>query len=364
MASPAAASPTLAASNGEGIAGGATLNKPTGGSSVPGQRPPTPPTSDTDRESGLEPFPTLDPGHEVAADFTEDPLEARGGKEATTTRATASNDCASRANVQSGSRQGTTDTPELSLATTEIAQQPQQQEYLDVDTTTSPRSQTSPVIPPYWNHASPSPERRPFSSSSQPGTAGQHSAQQNGHHSFDASSSPSSTPTVSPTYYQPSPRSSSDRPAHNRSISSASIDSLVAAAGGITLRDNENSSLDDRGDACWARSVAIRDYVVVNGGTGSIGAFVVWNIRVETLNGSYMNICKRYSEFDDLRSRLLRGFPRFEGAVPELPPKSLISKFRPSFLEKRRAGLQYFLNCIMLNPEFSGSPILKEFLFS
>lgn len=59
-----------------------------------------------------------------------------------------------------------------------------------------------------------------------------------------------------------------------------------------------------------------------------------------------MNICKRYSEFDDLRSRLLRGFPRFEGAVPELPPKSLISKFRPSFLEKRRAGLQYFLKYV------------------
>jgi len=56
-----------------------------------------------------------------------------------------------------------------------------------------------------------------------------------------------------------------------------------------------------------------------------------------------MNIRKRYSEFDDLRCRLMRTFPNFEAAVPELPPKSLISKFRPRFLEKRRAGLQYFL---------------------
>ncbi|KAI0014850.1 Phox homologous domain-containing protein [Xylariomycetidae sp. FL0641] len=77
-----------------------------------------------------------------------------------------------------------------------------------------------------------------------------------------------------------------------------------------------------------------------------------------------MNIRKRYSEFDDFRWRLVRTFPGFEAAVPELPPKSLIAKFRPGFLEKRRLGLQYFLNCILLNPEFSGAPVLKEFLFS
>ncbi|KAK0731192.1 Phox homologous domain-containing protein [Lasiosphaeris hirsuta] len=140
----------------------------------------------------------------------------------------------------------------------------------------------------------------------------------------------------------------------------------------ITLQDNEHDDGPngsniygrDRNRACWAKSVQIRDYVLVNGSATNIGAFVVWNIRVETLNGSYMNIRKRYSEFDDLRQRLVQTFPNFEAAVPVLPPKSVISKFRPRFLEKRRAGLQYFLNCILLNPEFSGSPVLKEFLFS
>lgn len=97
-----------------------------------------------------------------------------------------------------------------------------------------------------------------------------------------------------------------------------------------------------------------------------------------------MNIRKRYSEFDEFRSRLILSFPNSEAAVPPLPPKSVISKFRPTFLEKRRAGLQYFLklvliipqlnlsvlttlcyrSCILLNPEFSGSPVLKDFLFS
>jgi hypothetical protein len=56
-----------------------------------------------------------------------------------------------------------------------------------------------------------------------------------------------------------------------------------------------------------------------------------------------MNIRKRYSEFDDFRQKLTSSFPNFKAAVPELPPKSAIFKFRPKFLEKRRAGLQYFL---------------------
>lgn len=60
-----------------------------------------------------------------------------------------------------------------------------------------------------------------------------------------------------------------------------------------------------------------------------------------------MNIRKRYSEFDEFRWRLMRTFPGFEAAVPELPPKSIISKFRPRFLEKRRAGLQYFLKYVL-----------------
>lgn len=59
-----------------------------------------------------------------------------------------------------------------------------------------------------------------------------------------------------------------------------------------------------------------------------------------------MNIRKRYSEFDDFRGKLVKTFPSFENAVPLLPPKSLISKFRPRFLEKRRIGLQYFLKCV------------------
>ncbi|KAK0734283.1 Phox homologous domain-containing protein [Lasiosphaeria miniovina] len=141
---------------------------------------------------------------------------------------------------------------------------------------------------------------------------------------------------------------------HGRTVSNVSVESVLPA-GAITLQDNECDDDDDqnrraanvigrdRNRACWAKSVEITDSVMVNGSTTNIGAFVVWNIRVQTLNGSHMNIRKRYSEFDDLRRRLVQTFPGFEAAVPVLPPKSILSNFKPRFLEKRRAGLQYFL---------------------
>jgi hypothetical protein len=61
----------------------------------------------------------------------------------------------------------------------------------------------------------------------------------------------------------------------------------VLPVGAITLRDNDTSEPNDRNNACWAKSVEIADYTVVNGGAATnVGAFVVWNIRVETLSVS------------------------------------------------------------------------------
>ncbi|EGY17373.1 PX domain-containing protein [Verticillium dahliae VdLs.17] len=162
---------------------------------------------------------------------------------------------------------------------------------------------------------------------------------------------------------------------HQRSISNMSAESVLPA-GAITMQDHEVSDPDHHNKACWAKSVEIVDHVVINGSATNIGAFVVWNIKVETLRvscpspfcsrrmacdgvltgnrpllqGSYMNIRKRYSEFDDLREKLMMTFPHFEAAVPPLPPKSVISKFRPKFLDKRRQGLQYFLKYVQPSP--------------
>ncbi|KAF2281310.1 Phox-like protein [Westerdykella ornata] len=137
----------------------------------------------------------------------------------------------------------------------------------------------------------------------------------------------------------------------------------VAHPAPIHLEDHTDET-SDQCKALWARCVTIDDYVIVGGTAPGAGSYVVWNCTVETLDGGPMKIRKRYSEFDELRRKLVETFPHAKGAIPPLPPKSVISKFRPRFLERRHAGLSYFLNCILLNPEFAGSPVVKEFLFA
>jgi len=151
---------------------------------------------------------------------------------------------------------------------------------------------------------------------------------------------------------------------HQRAISRASLISVDSSGTpAITLEDHTEDPDSDSSRGLWAKSVTIDDHVLVEGKTG-VGAYVVWNCKVQTLEGGQMMIRMRYSEFDDLRKRLLAAFPHAKHALPALPPKSVFFKFRSSFLESRRVGLAYFLNCVLLNPEFSGSPVLKDFLFS
>ncbi|RAH81059.1 PX domain protein [Aspergillus japonicus CBS 114.51] len=148
---------------------------------------------------------------------------------------------------------------------------------------------------------------------------------------------------------------------HHRAASRISQISLDAGPA-ITLEDHTEDPECETSRGLWAKSVSVDDYVVVQGKTG-IGSYVVWNCRVQTLDGGPITVRLRYSEFDDLRQRLIVSFPHAKNALPPLPPKSVIFKFRPKFLESRRAGLEYFLNCVLLNPEFSSSPIVKDFLF-
>jgi hypothetical protein len=85
---------------------------------------------------------------------------------------------------------------------------------------------------------------------------------------------------------------------HNHGGVPPNMSSESVAPGAIMLQDNEfddgpggaNVYGRDRNRACWAKSVQVRDYVLVNGSTTNIGAFAVWNIRVETLNVGFWNL--------------------------------------------------------------------------
>ncbi|KAL2358174.1 PX domain-containing protein [Cryomyces antarcticus] len=159
---------------------------------------------------------------------------------------------------------------------------------------------------------------------------------------------------IAPPYWQSHQR-------HDSTVSYTSIRNLRPSA--IRLEDHTEEA-SEQNKALWAKHVSIDDHVIVKGNSTGFGAYVVWNCTIETLDGGPMTIMKRYSEFDELRQNLLLSFPLSEAAIPELPSKSVISRFRTKFLEKRKAGLSHFLNCVLLNPEFSASPVLKNFLFS
>jgi len=147
----------------------------------------------------------------------------------------------------------------------------------------------------------------------------------------------------------------------NRTASGSSMTYLPPAP--IILIDH-TSDPSERSSAAFARSVFVGDYTIVSGFPFTAGAYVVWNCVVETLEGQKFTVIKRYSEFDGLREKLVQAFPKSKAALPSLPRKSVISRFRSKFLEQRRQGLNYFLSCILLNPEFAGSPLVKEFLFN
>lgn len=116
------------------------------------------------------------------------------------------------------------------------------------------------------------------------------------------------TSVTSPPYWAHNHASSGHgHPFANHHNENLSTESLVPGA--ITLQDNEAEEDDadnsndllqaprnsdetrtsygrDRNKACWAKSVEVTDYVTVNGSATNIGAFVVWNIRVQTLSVS------------------------------------------------------------------------------
>ena len=89
------------------------------------------------------------------------------------------------------------------------------------------------------------------------------------------SNSPLMSPITSPPYWVQS---------HQRSVSNISVESIPAGA--ITLQDNTDSPEDTKNKFCWAKNVFIEDYVIVNEHRSGIGAFIVWNVTVETLRVS------------------------------------------------------------------------------
>lgn len=57
----------------------------------------------------------------------------------------------------------------------------------------------------------------------------------------------------------------------------------------ITLEDHTEEPSEQSG-AVWAKGVNIDDYVLLSGTVPSVGNFVVWNCRIETLDVSLLSL--------------------------------------------------------------------------
>jgi len=109
----------------------------------------------------------------------------------------------------------------------------------------------------------------------------------------------------------------------------------------------------------WASDVRIGDCTIVRG-SGS-QKFAVWSITIQTSKGGHIHLLKRYSEFDQLRSELVRAFPDHVNEIPKLPQKKVFGNLNNEFLVKRRRGLEFFISCVMLNPVLANSDMVKRF---
>ncbi|CAG8700825.1 6061_t:CDS:1, partial [Dentiscutata heterogama] len=69
---------------------------------------------------------------------------------------------------------------------------------------------------------------------------------------------------------------------------------------------------------------------------------------------------KRYSDFVELRSQLIKAYPKFYKLIPSLPPKRVMGKFMPEFIEKRRKDLEYFLAYVLLHPILGPTAVVRR----
>jgi hypothetical protein len=114
----------------------------------------------------------------------------------------------------------------------------------------------------------------------------------------------------------------------------------------------------------------IKDFRVVEGN------FASYKVAV-TCKGNQWSVWKRYSDFEDLRERLLASLASTHsnnqnsgsgsgsvtnGALPLIPPKTLFKNLSPKFLSKRAESLQAFMREVMKRRDLSDDPTLRRFV--
>jgi hypothetical protein len=134
----------------------------------------------------------------------------------------------------------------------------------------------------------------------------------------------------------------------------------------ITLEEEDPQAAS----ACWATDVRVGECTIVTGDKGQ--RFACWTIVVTMASGSVVSLRKRYSELDALAQQLARelgstaasgsGSGRGTEMIPSLPPKRVLQNLESKFLAKRRAGIEWFLSCVLLDPALANTRAVRAFV--
>ncbi|KAI9306644.1 Phox homologous domain-containing protein [Cunninghamella echinulata] len=92
------------------------------------------------------------------------------------------------------------------------------------------------------------------------------------------------------------------------------------------------------------------------------GSYICYSCTVFSNKGTPITVRKRYSDFVEIRQRLVKQYPHLKSSIPKLPPKKVVGKFTPTFVEQRRRDLEYFFKYIFLHPTLGSSTVVKQWI--
>ncbi|CAO3630784.1 unnamed protein product [Mucor fragilis] len=92
------------------------------------------------------------------------------------------------------------------------------------------------------------------------------------------------------------------------------------------------------------------------------GSYICYSCTILSDKGAPITVRKRYSDFVELREELVKQYPTLKRSIPKLPPKKVVGKFTPAFVEQRRRDLEYFFKYVVLHPTLGASPIVRHWI--
>lgn len=134
-----------------------------------------------------------------------------------------------------------------------------------------------------------------------------------------------------------------------------------------TNNNDNNLYLDSNRDErhqkeSWCVNCSITDPIIISG--DNTGKYTLWNIRFKLSNGGIINIKKRYNDFVKLYQQLHKKYDGDKIVLNKLPGKSPLfeNRFSGEFLERRRNGLEFWLNSVILDRELCFTREVRDFI--